>query len=593
MTNQVEEVKAKADVVSIIGERIELKKAGRNFKANCPFHGEKTPSFMVSPELQFFKCFGCQESGDVIAFLEKYEGMEFIEALKYLANRYGIELKNEWRGKGGIKEKIFEINLLSLKFYEYILHSHVSGRDALNYLKNQRGLKIETVKKFGLGFSPDADFAIGSYLIKKKKYSVSDLADAGLVYESGGRPKDRFRGRVVFPLFDHRGNVCGFAGRLLPGGKEQNLAKYINSPDTPAYHKSLMLYGLNVTKNDIKKEKTAIVVEGELDLISSWQVGVKNVVALKGSAFTQEQARLLSRFADRAILAMDTDFAGDLAARRGISIAEEESLEVEVARIEKYKDPDEAAIKDPDYLKEKIKKPIGVWDFIIESIFSRHKRRDGSEKFKISKELIPVVAEIRNAIVLSHYINKISQKLDVPYETVQEEIEKFKLRENSVFGEEVLKKDDDAKDRKVLLEERLLALILQGIDLPEKEFSKVKFTTPLASRLLKELIDFKKREKKFTVSKFEKHLPPELVVGMRNIYLSENTSDLDPETRLKEYKTIILELKILEVKQKLDKIAKEIFLFEKKGEKKNLTKAKESFSEISKELSFLVKEQSV
>jgi len=299
--NQIEEVKGRTDIVDIIGERIELKKAGRNYKANCPFHGEKTPSFMVSPELQIFKCFGCGEAGDVFGFLEKYEGMEFSEALKYLADRAGIKLQKLHGGQSSEKEKLIEINTQALRFYNYLLLSHPVGKKALDYLINDRGLKKETIKEFQLGFSPQNSYPLQKYLIDKKKFEAKDIERAGIGILRGSGFYDRFGGRVIFPLFDHRGNPIGFSGRILPWDKRET-GKYINSPETPIYHKSNVLFGLNLTRSFIKKKKTAIVVEGELDLISSWQAGIKNIVAIKGSALTDEQIGKIGAMAEKETL---------------------------------------------------------------------------------------------------------------------------------------------------------------------------------------------------------------------------------------------------------------------------------------------------
>lgn len=424
MADQVNEVKAKTDIVSLIGEHIELKKAGRNYKANCPFHSEKMPSFMVSPELQIFKCFGCGEAGDAFAFLQKHEGMEFYEALRVLADRAGVKLKPSAYRRGGEKDRLYQINYEALKFYHYILIKHPSGRQALNYLAYKRGLKSETIKEFLLGFSPNTPFAIRKYLVDKKRYKDSEVEKVGIAYKTRRGYIDRFRGRLIFPLFNHRDNVAGFAGRILPG-ESREVAKYINTPETPVYHKSDLLYGLNLSRRYIKKKKSAIVVEGELDLISSWQVGVKNVVALKGSAFTEEQARLISRFAKKLILAFDADLAGSESALRGIKIAESFGLQIKVAQIKGYKDPDEIAQKAPKKYLQLLKGAVSAWDFIIDTIFSKHDARTGEGKALISREVVPVIAAINDEIVKAHYIGKVARKLSVSEEVVVEQVKKI------------------------------------------------------------------------------------------------------------------------------------------------------------------------
>jgi DNA primase len=354
MADQIEEVKGKTDIVSLIGEYIEVKKAGRNYKAICPFHSEKTPSFMISPELQIYKCFGCQAGGDVFVFLKEYEGMEFGEALKFLADRAGVKLERISRGDFSEKEKIIEINNLTSRFYQYLLFNSSFGKIALDYLLKERGLKLATIKEFGLGFSPDSPLGLKKFLIDKKKFDPRDIERAGIGYPKGGYFIDRLRGRVIFPLLDHRGNTVGFAGRVLPGPNEKETAKYINTPETPVYHKGSLLYALNLTRGNIKKKGVAIVVEGELDAISSWQAGIQNVVAIKGSALTEDQVRLVSRFCRKAILCLDSDIAGDSAARRGVITAQEQGLEVKVARLKDFKDPDDAARQNPEEYKKSL-----------------------------------------------------------------------------------------------------------------------------------------------------------------------------------------------------------------------------------------------
>src|SRR5688572_20954823 len=213
MQDQVADVKLHTDIVSIIAERIELKKAGRNYKASCPFHGEKTASFMVSPELQIFKCFGCAEGGDVFTFLEKFEGMEFSEALKYLADRAGIKLQKMHSSQTSEKEKIIDINTQALRFYNYLLLKHPIGKQALEYLLKDRGLTLQTIEEFQLGYSPEDLTFINKFLIDKKKFAPFDLEKAGIGIAKGPNIFDRFRNRIIFPLFDHRGNPIGFAGR--------------------------------------------------------------------------------------------------------------------------------------------------------------------------------------------------------------------------------------------------------------------------------------------------------------------------------------------------------------------------------------------
>ena len=582
MDNQIEEVKTRTDIVSIIGERIELKKAGRNYKALCPFHGEKTPSFMVSPELQIFKCFGCSEGGDVFAFLEKYEGMEFGEALKYLADRAGIKLKKFGGGEASEKEKLIDVNTHAMRFYNYLLLEHPAGKRALNYLVETRGLKLDTIKEFQLGYSPESSYSLKKYLIDRKKYNLADVERAGIGIIRGQSLYDRFNGRIIFPLFDHRGNPIGFSGRVLPWDKRET-GKYINSPETPLYHKSSVLYGLNLSRSFIKKKKTAIVVEGELDLISSWQAGIKNIVAIKGSALTEEQVRLLSRFAGRFILSLDSDMAGDAATRRGIKVATDSGVEIKVAEISGgYKDPDEAARGNIESYKKDLIGAKVIWDYLIDSVFGRFDASTGSGKAKISKEIIPILADIGDEIVQAHYANVVAGKLGVPLEAVTEQVKKVE-KGTVVANLSSLGERPGEKSKREILEENLLKLafaVKPEILLSDKASELVK--SPLFTRLIEE---YKKSsgKKPFKIADFGKELPKELFEGFSKIVLGEERNpDENIEELKKELELVQKELKILGVKERLEVLQTQIREMEEKGESTKLLKAQKEFNELAK-----------
>lgn len=579
--NQIEEVKGRTDIVSIIGERIELKKAGRNYKANCPFHGEKTPSFMVSPELQIFKCFGCGEGGDVFAFLEKYEGMEFAEALKYLADRAGVKLEKFQGGASSEKERLMEVNSHALRFYNYLLLEHPVGKRALNYLTENRGLTLSTIKEFQLGYSPESSYSLKKYLIDKRKFNLSEVERAGIGIIRGQSLYDRFNGRIIFPLFDHRGNPIGFSGRILPWDKRET-GKYINSPETPLYHKSNVLFGLNLSRSLIKKKKTAIVVEGELDLISSWQAGIRNIVAIKGSALTEEQVRLLSRFANRFILSLDSDMAGDAATRRGIKVAEGIGVEIKVAEISGgYKDPDEAARGNIESYKKDLIGAKVIWDYLIDSVFARNNFETGTGKQKISKEITPILAEIGDKIVQSHYANVVAKKLGVPLDAVSSEISKIEKGETSATA--AVEESPEGKTKREVLEENFLKLVFASdpsIFLSKGVSGLIKM--PLHVKLIEE---YKKAPggKPFKISDFGRNLPKELFEGFSKIVLGEERSlDENREELEKELELVEKELKILAVKERLEVLQSQIREMEEKGESSKLLEAQKEFNKLAK-----------
>ena len=574
------EVKSKIEIVDVIRERMELKKAGRNYRGLCPFHGEKTPSFMVSPELQIYKCFGCGESGDVFNFLMKYDGMEFSEALSELAERAGVKLKPMAGGAHrSEKQEVVALNTLAAKLYRYLLQKHAMGKEGLVYLVEKRGLLPKTIEAFELGYAPNKPDVLVNFL-KKKGIGTAQMELAGLAIRTERGVMDRFRGRVIFPIKDQRGQVIALGGRVLPAYETKNTGKYINSPETPAYHKSESLYGLCVTKVEIRKAGKAIVVEGELDLLSSWQVGVTNVVAIKGSALTTEQARILSRFASEVILALDSDFAGNSAAMRGISEIQKVELDLRVARMGEYKDPDDFARADPEGYKKALGNAIGVWDFMIEVIMERAKGKNGFSKAKVSRELVPVLASIADRIVQAHYMKKVADRLDVPYEAVSEQVLAKSTKEINVVS---VKKNEEKKEQtnREVLETRLLAIVFQeGLQILTNEEWEEYLTTPLARKILKEYREYVKKIKKFEVGVFFESLPEELKQGFSELYLGE--VELEQDNVLQEVEKIKKRLWGLEMALKMDELASVMAQHEKARDRKKLAEAQKEFARLSR-----------
>lgn len=530
--DDIANVKQKTDIVSIIGEHVILKKAGRHFKGLCPFHNEKSPSFIVSPELQIFKCFGCGESGDVFTFLEKYEGMEFYEALTTLAKKAGITLTNKSNYQKSDKEYLYEINSLAAKFYNYVLTKHPLGKYALNYLLEERGINLSTIEEFNIGYSPDSQALFSNFFITKKKISANDLEKAGIVYMRGNAPIDRFRGRVIFPLTDSRGNVCGFAGRITPKDKNLDLAKYINTPETSIYHKSELLFGINLSKKAIKKQQTAIIVEGELDMISSYQAGLKNVVAIKGSALTTEQARVLSRLCSKVVLALDSDFAGDAAAKRGINVLSEFGFEIMVASFGKYKDPDEVARSDRQALFEGIDNAIPIWDFMINSIFKKYIGTDGAAKSHISREVVSVLSSISDLILRSHYVNLVAGKLGVSSDAVNAQVENYVQKNTSTdtntnvpVSKSVEFSDESQNDTYEEWEERLFSLVI-SYDLPKLTtyYEEGVFTNTVIKKIIEH---YNKHSHEITYAKLVDILPPELSDRARDLAMTRLPDSLE------------------------------------------------------------------
>lgn len=594
--DQLEEIRRKIDIVELINESVPLKKTGRNFKALCPFHSEKIPSFIVSPERQIFKCFGCGEGGDIFKFLMLTENMEFGEALQTLAKRAGIKLRR-YRPSESEKQKqrLYEINHLASEYYHYLLTKHSVGRKALNYILG-RGITRESLASFKLGYSPNLWEALQDFLVKKKRYRIEDLERAGLVIKSEKRRGyyDRFRDRLMFTLRDRRNNVVGFAGRTLDPKQEE--AKYINTPETLVYHKSDLLYGLVETKKAIKKADRTIIVEGELDAISSIQAGAGNVVALKGTALTQGQIDLLSRFTQNITLALDQDVAGDQAARRGIELADAAGMAINVIEVKGGKDPDEVAQKTPKLWLQQVKKAVPIYDYFLDSAFSRFDVRTVDGKRKISLELTPILAKISNKVVQAHYVRQLADRLRVEEEAVAAEVAKFISEESAKAP---LKRKDYEKvekmSRKEIIEEHLLALAFQSENwqlLRKKEVQKL-IKTPRFQNIVEALGKYFKRYKTLDSQRLAKMLPAELKETFDKLYLLGIADLIESEEKFrKELLKTKQALKRLSLKEALKEIGNQIGELEKeekptKKEKEKLKKLHEQFRDLSVELSEL------
>ncbi len=592
--DQIEQVRQKTDIVELIGSHITLKKAGRNFKALCPFHSEKTPSFVVSPERQIFKCFGCGQGGSVFNFLMEYEGMDFGETLRFLADKAGIKLKSQRPSKDyEEKTRLLEVNHLAAEFYHYILLHHQMGEKGLRYLLG-RGISKASIKTFKLGYAPEAWENLQAFLVRKKSYRQSELEKAGLIIQGRSSYYDRFRGRIIFPLFDHRNNNVGFSGRTLE--KNPKGAKYINTPETILYHKSDLFYGLNVTKPQIKKKNLAVVVEGELDLISSFQGGVRNVVAIKGSAFTESQVSLIKRFTENIALALDEDAAGDAAARRGIEIADAAGLNIKVIQAVWGKDPDECAQHDPRLWRQSVSQSIPVYDFYFKSTIKRFGSKTVTAKQKISEELIPILAQISNEVIKAHYLKKLAHILRVGEEAVVKELERF-LKKQKIAAPVRMKpeKKVEEKSRREKLEELALSLFLQQEKNRRRYFKQLNdldFHTNAIKRIFAVLQKYMLKQDKFRINQIAEKLPEELKDTLDRLYLKDLQIDLnDQQIFAKELNQILKELKKICLKDKLQMLVAQIKEAEK-GKKSTsqakVEKLKKEFTAFSQELKELV-----
>lgn len=567
--SQIKTVKEATDIVEIIGERLELQKGGSNLKAPCPFHSEKTPSFFVNSQMQRFRCFGCGETGDVFEFLQKYEGMTFYESLEYLADRANITLekKNIQNRDDQDREQVLAALNLAKEYYHYLLVQHKAGRSARDYLED-RGIAESIIQQFQLGAAPTGWDGLLKYLHGKKKYSLKTLEQAGLILKGKrGGYYDRFRGRLMFPLKNHRGQVVGFSGRVLDPTEKQ--AKYINSPETMVYHKSQMLFGLSEQFQAIRKAEEAVVVEGEFDVLSSVKAKVPQVVAIKGSALTEEQVKLLKRVVKRIILALDRDEAGIEASRRAITVATTHDLELRVAdpTLMTGKDPDDLARENPKAWRQAVKQSISVYDFLLQMAIDQFDASTPEGKKAIIKSLAQPFTKIPHAVEFDVYLKKLASQLNVRSELVKQDLQ-TEAKKQKLTGRRVsttTKSKPKAKpgtrplSRQARLEEYTIFLLLhsQPKTWPDKvgQLEHVSFAQPA----LHHLVQLLRTKSVSSVSQLIADLPEDIQQQVFELHThpiyfprleSIKISDEWPQT--------VAELRQLDIAHELQKISAEL-----------------------------------
>ncbi|SHJ47211.1 DNA primase [Geosporobacter subterraneus DSM 17957] len=418
----IEEVRNRSDIVETVSKYVALKKAGSNYKGLCPFHHEKTPSFIVSEEKQLYHCFGCGQGGDVINFVMKMENLDFIDAVTALGEKAGIRIE-ETSSKEEKKEfenrnLIFEINReAALYFYNNLIGKDNPG---LRYLK-ERKVELNTIKKFGLGYAENRWEALNSHLLKKG-YRQEQILSAGLVLKRSQKDGcyDRFRNRIIFPIINTTGKVIGFGGRAL---EDEQQPKYLNSPETSVFSKGKNLYGLNIAKKLLGKEKRVIVVEGYMDVISLSQRGIVNAVASLGTALTKEQATLLKRYADEVYVAYDGDSAGQTATLRGLEVLGEVGCDVRVVTFTQGKDPDEIITKKgkKTFLDE-LERALSLIDYKISLVKKEHDLTTIEGRIKFTKAISAVLKQLKSPVEVDAYVKKISVEVQISEEAIKTEI---------------------------------------------------------------------------------------------------------------------------------------------------------------------------
>lgn len=461
----INDVKQRVDIVELISDYVPLQKAGRNFKALCPFHSEKNPSFFVFPDQQTWHCFGaCNTGGDVFAFIMKKEGVDFGRALPLLAQRAGIVLSEPTeaeKAKDKETERLFGINELVSEYYHHLLLNTTAGERAKSYL-NSRGISLETIRKFRLGFSPDDWDAIKKFLIKKG-YEQKALVDIGLIIETeDGGSYDRFRNRLMFPIRDTKGRVTGFGARLL----DDSQPKYINSPQTVIFDKGSNFYGIDKAKDIIRKEDLAIIVEGYTDVLAAHQNGWQNVVASMGIALTEKQVNILKRLTKNITLALDADIAGEEATLRSGEILARSlwsglvrcegilDAEIKAIPLPSGKDPAEVIIETPKLWQGMVTQALPILEFALEAVVSKVDFNKAEDKSLAIQKLLPLLYEVKDPIRQAQYVQKMAHLLKLDESTLMAVLRKMRATK----GKQLIEVNHFAPSP---IEEICLALLFQ------------------------------------------------------------------------------------------------------------------------------------
>lgn len=473
MNSDVEKIKGKIDIVELISSYIKVDKSGKNFKACCPFHNEKTPSFYISPERGTFYCFGCGKKGDVFSFVEEFEGVDFISALKLLADKAGIILSNTKTNDRSEKDKGFKILEEATNFFE----SNILKNDEAKKYLAERGVTDETIKKWRIGCSTNNWSDLYNHL-KQFGFEDREIEQVGLIKKGDkGNYYDRFRGRIMFPISNPVEKVVGFTGRILIPDEKQ--AKYVNSPETPFFSKSHILYGMHLAKTSIRKNNFSILVEGQFDVIMSHQSGYINTVATSGTAMTDDQLTQLARLSSRLVIALDADGAGFRASEKVWQLALAKGMDVKIARLPSGKDPADLVRENPDLWRKAIREATHIIDCLIDQVDAK-KMDSRALAIEIHKVIIPYVNKLESAIEQAHFIEKISRKFSVAQDVLWRDVSEIKNNNSST--------QNNIEVKQKVEENRSSNDQLLGILLWQKTLSNPDVDVQKLERMIKEVL---------------------------------------------------------------------------------------------------------
>jgi DNA primase len=592
MSNITEDIKSRLDVVDIIKEYIQLTPAGVNFKALCPFHNEKTPSFVVSPEKQIWHCFGCGAGGDIFEFVKKIEGLEFPEALRILADKanvkidynYSPELKNQ-------KTKALDILEVTTNYYYQLLLKDKEAKIARDYLE-ERVIKKEAIEKFHLGYSKDSWDDLVFYL-RSKKFIDADIEASGLAIRSKKDNKlyDRFRGRLMFPINNIFGQTIGFTARVLK--KDDQQGKYVNTPQSIIFDKSSVLYNMDLAKIAIKQKNYTILAEGQIDVISSYMAGVENIIASSGTALTPQQVKIIKRYSDNLMIAYDADKAGLKATFRIVDNALVENINIKIIEMPKGMDPDQLIKKDKKKWLDAIKKAKPIMDFVFDKVMSIGDMNDVFQKKQMAQKLLVFISKFQDDIERETYLKRLSDSMDVDYDLLKEKLDGFlnKNKKNYIVEEE--KNNGEYQPSRLNKKEELLKKIialgisfLNNLEYLSSNLELEYIDKSIIDELYKEIIIYYTKNNSFDLKVFEKALDKEksdllniIILIFENEYsdYDQNTSFVDIQALVKSYKKEFLN-------KELKRLENSLKLMEKKGNQKEIEKITKEFVSVTHKL---------
>lgn len=474
----ISEIKSRISIEDLVSQYIPLKKVGRHFKALCPFHKERTPSFYVSPERQLAYCFGCHKGGDHFKFIEEMEGLDFRGSLQFLAEKAGVTLPKtapQDRQKKGERDRLVEIHEAAAAFFQKQLHETKEGEKVLKYLK-KRGLKEETIQSAKLGFAPGVpQDGLYTFLLEKS-FTRDEILGSGLAFARDTEKAncmDRFRTRLIFPIENLASQICAFGGRAMKEGDEP---KYLNSPETPIYQKNSILYNLNSARAEIRSKGCAIVVEGYMDALSCIQAGFKNVVACSGTALTENQLSVLKRFTKEMIFAFDRDTAGRLATERAIQLGFDAEWGMKIAVWKSdAKDPDECVRSDAKIFQEAVGNAAAVFEYLAAEFKTQHDLEKIEGKKKYIEALLPFLSRVKSPLELDLLLQKLSESLGTSPKTLYDEVKRFSGKQKIMPRSRLSEETPDKTEKKTFhIQEYLLGILLTYPEICSKVIQLIK-----------------------------------------------------------------------------------------------------------------------